>query len=180
MIQSALVLCRLYRKVLTLAPPSSHVLVTRRDGCVLLFDQDIQEHKLPDDSRFDNHINSTQLPVRSVFKTPERLPLVNAIAVKLPKSGKTMLWCGSSYEMCLVFDVAQSRIEYCRKLYSRSRYDTFEDHRIAAVVSVAVGEGEVLVWGLSQPSSVLYCWSASSERLLRTVSIEQFSPEPGQ
>lgn len=90
-----------------------------------------------------------------------------------------MVWCGTSYEMCLVFDIAPSRIEYCRKLYSRSRYDTFEDHRITAIASMPSGT-EVYVWGVSQPSSVLYCWSALTERLLRTVNVEQFSPEPGR
>ena len=42
------------------------VLVTRSDGCILLFDEVTQEHKLPDDSRYDNRLNGTQFarPIR--------------------------------------------------------------------------------------------------------------------
>lgn len=154
------------------------VLVTRRDGCILLFDEGILEHKLPDDSRYDNHINATQLPVRSVFKTPEKLPIACSHMVKLPDERKVVVWCGTKMDMLLAFDIFPSRIEYCRKLYNRPRYKTSYDHCITQVVAMET-EGKTRVWALSQPSSVLYCWDGKSEVLLQTIQCDQFTSDPG-
>lgn len=154
------------------------VLVTRRDGCILLFDEGILEHRLPDDSRYDNRVNATPLPVRSVFKTPERLPIVCAQLVKRPDETKVVVWCGTRMDMLLAFDVFPSRIEYCRKLYNRPRYKSSEEHCVTQVVAM-VTEGKTCVWALSQPGSVLYCWDSKREVLLQIVECGQFTSDPG-
>lgn len=150
------------------------VLITRKDGCILLFDEGILEHKLPDDSRYDNRLNGTQLPVRSVFKTPEKLPILCAYVVGTPGEDKRVVWCGTKYEMLLVYDIYTSRIEYCRKLYCRSRYDTSEESRIMSVVAMDTGE-KGYIWALSQPGNVLYCWERERELLLRRVECNQLT-----
>ena len=108
------------------------VLVTRSDGCVLLFDEVTQEHKLPDDSHYDNRLNGTQLPVRSVFRTPEKLPIFAAHVVSgKPGEQRTVrtVWCGSSFEMALLIDIQPTGLGYCRKCHCRPRNDiTAKDH----------------------------------------------------
>lgn len=153
---------------------SRQVLITRKDGCILLFDEGILEHKLPDDSRYDNRLNGTQLPVRSVFKTPEKLPILCAYVVGTPGEDKRVVWCGTKYEMLLVYDIYTSRIEYCRKLYCRSRYNTSEENRIMSVVAMDTGE-KGYIWALSQPGNVLYCWERAREELLRRVECNQLT-----
>lgn len=144
------------------------VLITRRDGCILLFDDCILEHKLPDDSRYDNRLIGSQLPVRSVFKTPEKLPVLCAHVVGVAEESKRVLWCGTKYEMLLVFDVYPSRIDYCRKHYCRSRYNTVAENRIVSLAAMD-SENQGLMWALSLPANVLYCWDREKEALLRTV-----------
>ena len=144
------------------------VLITRRDGCILLFDDCVLEHKLPDDSRYDNRLTGSQLPVRSVFKTPEKLPVLCAHVVGVAGENKRVLWCGTKYEMLLVFDVYPSRIDYCRKHYCRSRYHTVKENRIASLAAMG-SEKKGLMWALSLPANVLYCWDREKEDLLRTV-----------
>ena len=154
------------------------VLVTRRDGCILLFDEGILERKLPDDSRYDNRINATQLPVRSSFKTPEKLPILCSHVLALPSEGKMVLWCGTKTDVLLAFDIYPSRIEYCRKRYGRSRYKCSEEDCITQVVAVENG-GKTCVWALSRPDSVLYCWDGRLEQLLQSVRCDQFTSDPG-
>ncbi len=153
--------------------------MTRRDGCSLLFDEMLLEHKLPDDSRYDNHINGTRLPVRTVFKTPEKLPILCAHVVSLPGEDRKVLCCGSKHEMLLFFDIYPSRIEYCRKLYNRKRYDTIEEDRVTHLEEMRRG-GEVWLWALSSPGRTLYCWNVKTERLMQTIKCDQFNCDPGK
>lgn len=157
------------------------VLVTRQDGSLLLFNEDIQDHKLPDVSNYDNRVNSTQLPVLSVFKTPEKLPILCTTLVCHPGEEKKSLWCGTKYEMILIFDITATYIDYCRKKYNRSRYEVLVDQEISSLVVV---EGEDIdttnVWALARPANMLYCWSVKNENLLNSIRIEQFTQETGE
>ena len=159
------------------------VLVTRRDGCVLLFNETIEETKLPDDSCYDNRVNGTQLPVRSVFKTPEKLPILCSTIVHYPGENRKSVWCGTKHEILLVFDVYPSQIQYCRKKYNRSRYDNLEEDCVASITVVEEecdGHVTSYVWALSRPGNVFYCWNTSNEQLLTTVSIDQFTTNEGK
>ena len=155
------------------------VLVARQDGCIMLFDEGILEHKIPDNSQYDNHINSTQLPVRAVFKTPEKLPLLCTTLCSKYGEPRSKLWCGTNFELLLVFDVYQSRIEYCRKLYSRPRYSTSAENHVTELVTVKSGEKQY-IWALSHPNSRLYCWDTESEKLLQTICLDQYTNDPGK
>ena len=135
------------------------------------------DRNIPDNSHFDNHINSTQLPVRSVFKTPEKLPILSSTLVTAGSSQRS-LWCGTKYEIILIFDIAASQIEYCRKKYSRSRYEVAENEEVVSLVSTE-GEGQY-VWALTTPTSSLYCWSVSKEELLATFNVSQLTPHRGE
>ena len=155
------------------------VLVTRGNRCVLLFDEGTQEHKLPDDSKFDNRVNGTQLPVRTVFRTPEKLPILTAVVVGGIMEDKKVVWCGSAHEMLLLFDVYASRIEYWRKLYHRLRND-ITPHDVVKELAVMEREEQSLVWTLTRPHNSVHCWDAASEKLLLTVDCNQYSPSPGE
>ena len=155
------------------------VLVTRGDGCVLLFDEVTQEHKLPDDSRYDNRLNGTQLPVRSVFRTPEKLPIFAAEVV----GGKTeavTVWCGSSYEMALLVDVQPTGLGYCRKCHCRPRNDITPGDRILGLTLMEREGEEGVVWMLTQPANTVYGWSTASERLITRVECSVYSSSPGE
>ena len=158
------------------------VLVTRSDGCVLLFDEVTQEHKLPDDSRYDNRLNGTQLPVRSVFRTPEKLPIFVAVVVGgTSAGGQRTVWCGSSYEMALLIDIEPTGLSYCRKCHCRPRNDiTAKDH-VTDLTLMERGEGEPsVVWMLTSPDNCVYCWSTVKEKLLMKVECSVYSSSPGK
>jgi hypothetical protein len=159
-------------------PTLRQVLVTRSDGCVLIFDEVTQEHKLPDDSRYDNRLNGTQLPVRSVFRTPEKLPIFTALVVGGGSEDRKTVWCGSRYEMALLIDVQATGLGYCRKCHCRPRNDITAEDRVAGLSLMEREEGERVVWALTQPGNAVYCWSAERERLLLTVDCSSYSPSP--
>ena len=161
------------------------VLVTRSDGCVLLFDEVTQEHKLPDDSHYDNRLNGTQLPVRSVFRTPEKLPIFAAHVVSgKPGEQRTVrtVWCGSSFEMALLIDIQPTGLGYCRKCHCRPRNDiTAKDH-VTDLTLMERGEQEEggVVWMLTIPHNCVYCWCSVSERLVMKVECSVYSSSPGE
>ena len=161
---------------ITHIPTLRQVLVTRSDGCVLLFDEVTQEHKLPDDSRFDNHLNGTQLPVRSVFRTPEKLPILTALVVG--GSERKTVWCGTSFEMILVMDVEGTGLGYCRKCQNRPRNDITAGDHVTDLTLMERGE-ESLVWALTRPHNRVYGWSADTEKLVMTVDCGKYSLSPG-
>ena len=163
---------------ITHIPTLRQVLVTRSDGCVLLFDEVTQEHKLPDDSRYDNRLNGTQLPVRSVFRTPEKLPIFTAQVVGASSEDKKTVWCGTGFEMILVIDIQTTGLGYCRKCYNRPRNDiTAGDH--VTDLTLMEREGDRVVWALTQPHNYVHCWSTVSERSVMTVDCTSHSPSPG-
>lgn len=155
------------------------MVVIRRDGCILIFNDTIQERMITDNSQFDNRVNSTLLPVRATFKTPEKLPVLCSLVVTTGDENKATLWCGTKNEMLLLFDILSSQITYCRKLYSRSRYDTSPEFRVTTVAKCEVDDSTTYVWALTEPNNVLTCWDARKETQLNKVNIDQFTTEPG-
>ena len=139
----------------------------------------VLEHKLPDDARYDNRINSTTLPVRAVFKTPERLPILCACVLSIPGENKKILSCGTKLDLLLFFDVFPSQIEYCRKLYNQQRHNASEEDKVTHLVGMVCG-GLVYVWAFSSLRKVLYCWNVQTEKVVQTVNCDQFTTDPGK
>ena len=163
---------------ITHLPTLRQVLVTRGDGCSLLFDQGAQEHKLPDDSKFDNRVNGTQLPVRAVFRTPEKLPIFTSTVVGGVEEERKVVWCGSRHEMLVLFDVYNSRMEFCRKCYNRPQ-DSVAGSDVVRDLAVMEREGRIVVWALTSPANSVYCWDTATEKLLISINCSQYSPSPG-
>ena len=134
---------------------------------------------IPDNSQFDNKVNSTLLPVRAAFKTPEKLPVLCSILIATGDENKAVLWCGTRNEMMLLVDIYPSQVTYCRKLYNRSRYDTSPEYCVTAIAKCEVDESTAYVWAMTQPNNVLICWDAKKESQLNKINIEQFTMEPG-
>ena len=155
------------------------VVVIRRDGCILIFNDTIQERMIPDNTHFDNKVKSTLLPVRATFKTPEKLPVLCSAMVSTGEENKAILWCGTRNEMLLLFDILPSQIVYCRKLYNRSRYDTSPEYFVNAITSCEEDGRATYVWAHTLPNNVLVCWDARKETQLNKVNVEQFTIEPG-
>ena len=151
----------------------------RRDGCILIFNDAIQERMIPDNAHFDNKVNSTLLPVRAVFKTPEKLPVLCSLVTSASEENKATLWCGTKNEMMLLFDILNSQITYCRKLYNRSRYETSSEFRVTALASSEMDDKTAYVWALTEPNNVLVCWDAKKEEQLSKINMEQFTVDGG-
>ena len=155
------------------------VIVIRRDGCILIFNDTLQERMIPDITHFDNRVNSTLLPVRAVFKTPEKLPVLCSVVTSTSAENKATLWCGAKNEMMLLFDILNSQITYCRKLYNRPRYETSADYRVTALTSSEMDGKTAYVWALTEPNNVLVCWDAKKEEQLNRINVEQFTVAQG-
>ena len=155
------------------------VVVTRQDGCVLLFDEGILDTKLPDSNKFDNHVKGTALPVRAVFSTPQFLPITCAVVAPLPVGGvdHCMLCTGTQFEMLLLFDIYPSRVEYCRRV--GCPVPTTNAELVVTQVVCMELEGVSTVWGLVKSSSTIHQWRLDKEEHLRTILTSQFSPDPG-
>ena len=156
------------------------VIMIRRDGCILIFNDAIQERMIPDNTHFDNKVNSTLLPVRAVFKTPEKLPVLCSLVTSTSGENKATLWCGTKNEMMLLFDILNSQITYCRKLYNRSRYETSPEFRVTALASTEMDNKTAYVWALTEPNNVLVCWDAKKEEQLSKIDVEQFTVDRGK
>lgn len=154
------------------------VVVTREDGCVLLFDEGILDTKLPDNATFDNRVKGTALPVRAVFTTPQHLPILCAVVAPTHVgSGDHCLLCtGTESEMLMVFDVYPSRVEYCRRLHCPTA--TSAELVVTQVVCMDV-QGISTVWGLVKASSTIHQWNLDKEEHLRTIATSQFTCDKG-
>ena len=134
---------------------------------------------ITDNSHFDNKVNSTLLPVRAVFRSPEKLPVLCSTVVTASGENKATLWCGTKNEMLFLFDILTSQITYCRKLYNRSRYDTSPEFHVTAIASSEMDDKTTYVWALTEPNNILVCWDAKKEEQLNRINVEQFTMERG-
>ena len=132
---------------------------------------------MPDNSHFDNKDTATLLPVRSVFKSPEKLPILSTAIVTMDTSERS-IWCGTKYEIILIFDITPTQISSCEKKYHKSRYEASEDEEVCSLV-VVKGRKELYVWTLTTPSYELHCWSARSRSLISTVDVTQLTKFSG-
>lgn len=153
------------------------VLVTRKDGNILLFNEDILDCKIPDCSNFDNRVNSTLLPVRAVSKPPEKVPFLctTLVADKNRKS----IWCGTKHEMILIYNITATQIMFSNKKYNRPRYQADEDEEVCSLV-LTESRGVQYMWALTRPGNVLYCWSVTSEERLASLDMAILTTHNGK
>ena len=133
---------------------------------------------MPDNSRFDHRENATLLPVRSFFKSPEKLPLLSTAIVAMDTSERN-IWCGTKYEIILIFDITPTQISSCEKVYHKSRYEASENEEVCSLVVVKGNKGQY-VWTLTTPSYKLNCWSASSRSLISSVDVTELTKLSGR
>ena len=154
------------------------VVVARSDGYIILCNEDIENHKSSDVSNFDNRQNATVLPVRSVSRFPENLPLICSTLVSVTLSGHTRwsLWSGTQNEMVISVDIMQNQLSNSQKLYNRSRYEVNPtDHVVSIVTTESHNAGVVRTnaWAYTKPGNILYCWDTVKERVLKRIDMSQ-------
>ncbi len=164
---------------------SRRVVIARRDGYIILCNEDIENHKSSDTSQFDNRQNSTALPIRSVSRFPEKLPIICSTLVSVTLSGHTKwsLWCGTNNEMIIALDINNGYISNCQKLYNRSRYEVNQEDHVASIVtteSCSAGVSKTNVWAFTRPANVLYCWDTVKEIILNKIDMNKHAPEPSK
>ena len=158
-------------------------MVARKDGYILLCNQDVENHKFSDVSNFDNKQNATDLPVKSVSKFPERASILCSTLVCVTLSGHTKwsLWCGTKNEMIMALDINSTFLSNFQKLYNRSRYEVAETDEVVSIVTTETyARGGVVksnVWAYTRPGNVLYCWDPVGERVLSKVDMRVHTPE---
>ena len=162
------------------------VVVARDDGYLILCKEDTENSKLSDTGSFDNRQTFTSLPVRSVSRFPEQLPILCITTVSAPQSGHTKwnIWCGTYYEMIICLDVNENLISSTQKLYHRSRYEIDYHNHVASIVATETqtsGRASMTsVWAFTRPSDILYCWDTIKERILSQIDMKQYSPDPSE
>ena len=152
------------------------MIIIRFDGCLLLFDEYLLEHKLPDTIHFDNRINMTQLPVRSVSNL--KLSITCALTLPQHNNDTTYLWCGSTNEVILAMTVSLSCINHCDKLMTRTYVETTAKDTISHMCYM-IKDTNKFVWALSDPGHVLYLWDADELKLLATSRCHEFTMDKG-
>ena len=161
-------------------------MVARKDGYIMLCNDDVENHKSSDVSNFDNRQNATVLPIKSVSKFPERVPVLCSTLVCVTLSGHTKwaLWCGTKSEMIMSLDITPTYLSNCQKLYNRSRYDVSEDDQVVSIVTTETcARGGVVksnVWAFTRPGNVLYCWDPVGERVLSKVDMQVHTLEKSE
>ena len=172
--------------ILTPLPPPRRVVVVRKDGYLILCNEDIENHKSTDISTFDNRQNSTMLPVRAVSRFPElHLPVLCSTLVPVTLSGLTKwgLWCGTHNEMIMALDITQGHLSNCQKLYNRSRYETSDTDHVVSIVTTesrSAGVVKTHAWAFTSPSNVLYCWDTVKERVISKINMRQHTADTSE
>lgn len=162
------------------------VVVARKDGYLILCKEDTENRQSADVSNFDNRQNRTSLPVRSVSKFPEPLPILCSTIVSVTLSGhsKWSIWCGTYHEMIISLDITENFIHNCQKLYNRSRYEANREDHVASIITtetqVSPGVSVTNVWAFTRPRGVLYCWDTVKEKILSQIDMRQYSPDPSE
>ena len=164
--------------VLTHIPlPSLQVLVVRQDGCLILFDDYLLEQRIPDTHNFDNRVNATQLPVRSV--TYLKQPIYSVLTLQHNDTTST-LWCGTNNEVLLSMDVTLSHIHHCKKHQARTYAQTSAVDILSHLRTMIMeknGKKIKLIWALSSPGRMLYLWDADKGSLVMTLSCDDFTTD---
>lgn len=152
----------------------------RKDGYLMLLDEVLLEHKIPDTSHFDAHVNATQLPVRSVFNLKTSLSSVLTLSSNQETS---YAWISSSNEVVTILEIRTSIISHCHKLQARSYSETDKTDVLCHMTCVKLGgrDERSVVCGFSNPGCVLYIWESSNNyKLLASHKYDQFTADEGK
>lgn len=149
--------------------------MARSDGCLLLFDEYLLEQRIPDSSHFDNRLNMTQLPVRSVSNL--KFPLICALTFQ-NDDNTASVWCGSTNELILAVTLTSSQFYHCDKLMARTYTET-SSNDIISHMCLMRKEANQYVWVLSHPDRVLHLWDAKNRKLLATTKCNDFTIHKG-
>lgn len=141
----------------------------------MLFDEYLLEQKIPDTSHFDNHLNATQLPVRTVFNF--KSPIHCALTLNEIDESKVNVWCTSSDEVITVLEIQPSSISHNRKLQARPYSETTKNDNISHVCQMNIGAKRNLVWALSNPGRMLYLWE--NYHMILSHSYDQYTSDKG-
>ena len=161
------------------------VVVIRKDGCLLLFDDEISQHKFSDDPQFDNCRLDTPLPVKSIGKTRNDRKVYSAV-VRRSSSIKSDIWCGCDRWEVQLFVFSYGKLEYATNISYGSfpnpgKWARKEDCHVAQLV---LGRNSVSnrdqVWGLVQPEGVIMCWDAQSRQAVRQLRCSSFTGYQGE
>lgn len=159
---------------------SLQVLVVRKDGCLILFDDYLLEQKIPDTHSFDNRVNATQLPVRSVAYLRQPIHCV----LTLQRNDTTSsVWCGTNNEVLLSMDVTSSQIHYYQKHQARTYAQTSAVDILSHLRTMVMeknGKKIKLIWALSSPGRMLYLWDADKGSLVMTLSCDDFTTDDSE
>lgn len=157
------------------------VVVIRKDGCLLLFDDEISQHKFSDDPKFDNCRLDTPLPVKSVGKTRNDRLIYSAL-VRDSSRIKSEIWCGCDRGEVQLFVFSYSRLEYATNVSSSlGKWTRKEECYVAQLV---LGKNSTSqrdqVWGLVQPEGILMCWDAQSKQAVKQLRCSNFTGYQGE
>ena len=161
------------------------VVVIRKDGCLLLFDDEISQHKFSDDPQFDNCRFDTPLPVKSVVKTRNDR-LVYSALVRDASNVTSEIWCGCDKGEVQLFQFSYGKLEYATNVsYSSfpgpAKWTRKEECYVAQLV---LGKNSATkrdqVWGLVQPEGVIMCWDAQSKQAVKQLRCSNFTGYQGE
>ncbi len=153
---------------------SFQVIVVRKDGCLLLFDENLSEHIIPDCSHYDGFINSTQLPVKSVFSTKHVTSSVQAISTQ----DSFNIWCGSDSNVVVTVEIMGMQFSNFERLHAKPFAESSADDMVCKMCLMKTldreGREVVYMWTLSNPEGVLYLWDVCNKCVLMTYSCSNF------
>ena len=127
---------------------------------------------MPDCSHYDNFLNATQLPVKSVFKSNHVLlsaQVVNSISLE-----QCVVWCGSVNNVVVTIDINETQLSNFERLHARPFAESSVDDLICKMCLMRDGTGRSYMWTLSCPKSVLYLWDTEKKCLLSSYSCDDF------
>ena len=161
---------------------SAHaVIIIRKDGHILLFDDEISEHQLPDDGEFDHCHLTTLLPVKAVTKTRNTLR-VHCAMIRRTQSSKYEIMCGCDGGSVQLFNFSYGRIEYATTIsygsFLQPQKSRFEDVYVSHLVG-GKENGRDTFWALVKPEGILMCWDGAGKQPVRQLRCKSFTNYQG-
>ena len=171
--------------ILKMPSYDSHaVVVIRKDGCLLLFNDFILANKAADHSEFDNSRMETELPVRAVCHTRNELPVHCALVLSKASSSQSHIFCGCSNGVVQCFVHNYGRLEYQTNLKYGNFLNPVHLQRFADLHVSQLCESRThdrpSIWALIQPDGILMNWDATSGQPLQQLMCMNFTSYKGE
>ena len=161
------------------------VVVIRKDGCLLLFDDEIIQHKFSDDPKFDNCRLDTPLPVKCVVRTRNERPVYSAL-VRASSTIKSEVWCGCDKGEVQLFVFSYGKLEYSTNVSYGNFPNPGKSTRSEEcyMAQLALGRNSASqrdqVWSLVQPEGVIMCWDAQTKQAVKQLRCSNFTSYQGE